>query len=434
MIYSESNLQLGKTFIKDSLRTIDENQLPKRATANQAKLIAGVNSITQKLWNVALADVESNIVSTDKGKYFGAGKDFGVLLYTRDISYSGVLGVSQFYPEMVLKSLKVTRDVHLDLKFKVPKDYFVPEIKVNWDLLDMHESKFVETYKTNNYLRRTDDVVWMWAAYDLFKKHPSMADWKWLHEYGTKCYETLYMPFFDESDGLFRGQASFIDIHYSEGPATGYPLDYSKADCVLLKALSTNCLYYKSHMVMAEACRALNRVHEALEWEHRADKLKAAIKSNFSMPSGSLAYYKDKNGVLNTKIEALGNAFAILFEIQSQAEGLKNLQNLKTTWAGTPLLNPFYPGEKAYHNNTSWPFVDTYVLMAREKVEGKDYSNLNAAILARTCVKNKGFHEVVNFNTKEPFGSGSQLWSAASFINVCLRSGLVEGLGAIKPN
>jgi hypothetical protein len=432
--YKSKNLTLTKNYVKDSLRTIEETQLPKRTVKNAVMLKADASPMTKSLWNVALADIENNIVSTDRGQYFGAGKDFGVLLYTRDISYSGILGVSQFYPDLVLKSLKITREVHLDLKFKVPKDYVIPSIKVDWQPLDLYESQFVEKYKTNNYIRRTDDVVWMWAAYDLFKKHPEKADWKWLHEYGNKCYETLYMPFFDKTDGLFRGQASFIDIHYSEGLATGYPADYTKADCVLIKALSTNCLYYKSLLVMAETCREISRVQEALEWEYKAEKLKEAIRKNLMMANGNLAYFKDKNGKLHEKIEALGSAMAILFEIQSQEEAKKSLENLKTTWVGTPLLQPFFEGDKPYHNNSSWPYVDTFMLMAKEKIEGKDYTGLNAALLARTCVKNKGFHEVVNFSTRQPFGSGGQLWSAASFVNVCLRAGLVEGLGVVKPN
>jgi len=62
-------------------------------------------------------------------------------------------------------------------------------------------------------------------------------------------------------------------------------------------------------------------------------------------------------------------------------------------------------------------------MAAKEKAFGIDCTAQNAALLARTCLQDGTFHEVVNMQTKEPFGSSSQLWSAAAFIDVCRRAG-----------
>lgn len=424
--YKSDLLSIDETGVSDSLRRLTIDSLSARQPAIQTKL-KNATPFTQKLWQVALSDVESNIVETPNGRYFGAGKEFGVMIYTRDICYSGILGVSQFYPELVLSSLKVTRDVRLKLGFKVPENYIIPELNVNWEKEDLTEGEFMKKYHTNNYIRRTDDVVWLWAAADLFERHPEMADWDWVHEAGNNCFNLLYNPFFDEGDGLFRGQSSFIDIHYdNNAKATGYPQDWKITDCVMIKALSTNCLYYKGLLTMATCCEKTGKTDEAKIWTERAENLKSSIVKNLSFGDGTFSYFKHTDGHLESRREALGTALAVLSGIVEGEAAKKCMANYEVTWSGVPLLKPFYPWKGFYHNNTSWPYVDTFFLWAKEKTEQKDYTSLNAALLARTCVKTGSFHEVVNWTTKEPYGSGSQLWSAAGFINVCLRAGLVE--------
>ncbi|MEM6884980.1 MAG: hypothetical protein AAF571_08095 [Verrucomicrobiota bacterium] len=50
------------------------------------------------------------------------------------------------------------------------------------------------------------------------------------------------------------------------------------------------------------------------------------------------------------------------------------------------------------------------------------------ALAARTCIEDGTFHEVVDTRTGEPFGSGSQLWTAASFLGACRRGGMTAYL------
>jgi len=424
-LYSSEKLSIDEYSVKDSLRTLTIDSLSSVIPQNKTK-IKSSTPFTEKLWQVALSDVESNIVETQNGRYFGAGKQFGVRIYTRDISFSGILGVNQLYPDEVLSSLKVTRNVRLDLAFKVPTGYVIPEIDVEWEELDMKSIDYLHKYHTNCYVRRTDDVVWMWAANDLFDRHPDKAEWDWLYEKGKECFAKLYDPFFDPTDGLYRGQASFIDIHYLHEKTTGYPQEYSIADCVMLKSLSTNCLFYKGLVAMSNACENTGKADEANFWEEKAQALKTAIVKELSFENGTLAYFKSREGQLEPRRGALGTALAVISGIVEGEAAQKAMADYEITWRGVALLNPFYPWKGYYHNNTSWPYVDSFFLWAKEMVDGKDYTDLNAALLARTCVGTGSFHEVTNWTTCEPYGSGSQLWSAAGFINTCMRAGIVE--------
>jgi len=225
--------------------------------------------LIERLWRIALSDVESNIVRLPDGStYFGAGSGFGARIYTRDISYAGILSLNRLYPEIMRKSLEHTRRVRLKLGFAVSRAHKVDGIEVDWAVEDISEEEFLAKYRTNSYTRRTDDVVWLWCAGDLFERCGSPDDWRWVYETGKECFQRLYDPFFDPEDGLYRGQASFIDIHYEDTKATGYPSEWTVSDCVHIKATSTNCLYVKGLEVMSVAARKLGLADEAASW-HR---------------------------------------------------------------------------------------------------------------------------------------------------------------------
>jgi hypothetical protein len=348
-------------------------------------------------------------------------------IYTRDISFAGVLGVNCLYPDIMRASLEVTRRVRFERGFRVARGYTVPEIRADWHEEDITELDYLKRYHTNSYTRRTDDVVWLWCAGDLARRGKLSDDWRWLYETGTRCFDTFYWPFYDSGDGLFRGQASYVDIHFAEFKATGYPQTMSIHDCVLLKPLSTNCLYVKGLEVMALAAARCGRPGESTEWQRRADHLRVAIRENLLRPDGTLAYFKDREGRLEERRDALGTALAILLEVVTGDAAIAACAGYPVTDNGVPVFHPFYPHDEWYHNHASWPFVDTFFLNALEKMDGRDRTGLNAALLARTCREDGTFHELTDYRTKEIKGSGRQLWTAAAFIDTCRRAGLVQG-------
>ena len=295
-------------------------------------------------------------------------------------------------------------------------------------------------YKTNSYTRATDDVVWLWAADDLFTIHPELADWKWMLENGEHFFKVFYEPWFDPTDGLFRGQPLFHDITNS-----AYPDGMEIADCVLLKALSTNCLYYRGMLAMANACEKSGRpAAEKQRWMDRASTLKVAIQKEFTQPDGTLAYYKDRHGEIMPNREILGTAFAGLFGIVAGGSAKAAFADYPMTDKGIPLFSPFIPGNTGPHNTASWPFCDTFFLWGKEVADSGDHTAQNAALLGRSLgtafapKKKKGNNEkdweagLGSFHEKIPLpsglidGSGHQLWSAAALLNVCIRAGLLS--------
>ncbi len=424
MNYNQPPLVLTATSISDACGTITVNDLPE-VQPRCAVRLAGTTPLMERLWDIALADIERNIIETDDGRYFGAGASFGVSVFTRDICFSGILGLNALYPDIMLDSIRFTRKLRSELMFRVSQGYRVDGIDAPWIEEDISESQFWERYHTNSYTRRTDDVVWLWCTAELLKHWDTPELWQWFCDTGMKFVSELYQPFWDPEDGLYRGQATFIDIHFPNHQATGYPRDWSIGDCVRVKSLSTNCLYVLGFAALAEAAARLNRAAEARQWRERCEQLKSAIRQHLHRAGGTFSYFKDKNGVLQERRDALGTALAVLSGVAAGSDAGAALKDYPVTDGGVPLFHPFFPENDWYHNNSSWPFVDTFFLKALEVSDGIDRTAQNAALLARTCVGNRTFHEVTDFRTRQVQGSGGQLWTAASFIDTCLRAGLV---------
>lgn len=433
-------LVMTEDALRDANGQFSLAQLPAPEPKCQARLTGNVTPLTERMWQIALDDVERNQVKHESGVvYFGAGSRYGDRVYTRDISIAGVLGVNRFYPNEMLASLKLTREIRKGLGYKVSAPHKVDEIDAPWEVIAQVDKEVMAKYKTNSYTRATDDVVWLWAADDLFTLHPELADWKWMLENGELFFQVFYTPWFDPSDGLYRGQPLFHDL-----TSSAYPEGMEIADCVLLKALSTNCLYYRGLLAMANACEKGGRpASEKQQWLARAAALKAAILKEFTKPDGTLAYYKDRHGKIMPNREILGTAFAAIFGLVEGEAAKKAYEGYPMTDKGIPLFSPFIPGNSGPHNMASWPFCDTFFLWGKALADGGDYTDQNAALLGRSlgtafapkkakanneAMWNQGlgsFHEKIPLPSGLIDGSGHQLWSAAAFLNVCIRAGLV---------
>ena len=440
-LFAQEPLVLTAESLRDANGSFTLSQIPTSEPKCKALLKGNVTPLTERMWKIALDDVERNQVTNEAGTvYFGAGSRYGDRVYTRDISIAGVLGVNRLYPHEMLCSLKVTREVRRALGYQVSAPHVVPEIQVDWKVIAEIDKDVMAKYKTNSYTRATDDVVWLWAADDLFTIHPELADWQWMLENGEYFFKEIYAPWFDPSDGLYRGQPLFHDI-----TSSAYPDGMEIPDCVLLKALSTNCLYYRGMLAMANASEKAGRPDsEKLHWLDRAAALKVVIQKEFTKPDGTLAYYKDRHGVIMPNREILGTAFAVIFGILKGDAAKAAYAGYPMSDKGIPLFSPFIPGNSGPHNMASWPFCDTFFLWGKALADGGDYTDQNAALLARSLgtafapKKNKGDNEsdwgtgLGSFHEKIPLpsglidGSGHQLWSAAAFLNVCIRAGLVE--------
>lgn len=431
-VYQNYPLVLTESTISDGLGSIHIDDLPAYHPTCKVQLKKTATMLTRKMWNIALHDVELNLVNNNYGTYFAAGRRYTDRVYTRDISFSGILGLNALYPKEMLTSIKISRDVVSKMGYKVSTEEIIKEIDAPWEAITDDRKQIMAQFKSNSITRRTDDVVWIWAIDDLFNQHPEIADWEWFYTQAKRNFEELYSPWYDASDGLYRGQNTFHDIQSS-----AYPKDYSQADCVLLKSTSTNCLYYKAMLAMSNAAKMCDMSKESTEWIKKAEALKKSIKKELLLSDGTFTYFKDRYGKVMPNQHNLGTAFAVIFGIVEGKAAKKAIDNYPTTNFGIPLQFP-YVENKGDHNQAAWPFCDTFFLIAKEKADKKDYTGFNAALLGRTLgtklVPNKdsdwggfgSFHEKVPLPSGIISGSGAQLWTAASFLNVCLRANLVE--------
>jgi hypothetical protein len=242
-LYEKGPLELKANSLADGLGQFVTDDLLDVNPKCTIKLKKDATPLTQKMWAIALNDVELNLITNEYGTYFAAGRRYTDRVYTRDISYAGILGLNALYPKEMMTSLRVTRNVVSKMGYKVSTEEIVKEIDAPWEAITDDKKQIMALFKSNSITRRTDDVVWVWAADDLFKSHPEVADWNWFYTNGKNNFEMFYAPWYDKTDGLYKGQNTFQDLQ-----SDGYPDGYSQADCVLLKSTSTNCLYYNLNL------------------------------------------------------------------------------------------------------------------------------------------------------------------------------------------
>jgi hypothetical protein len=433
LVYDKAPLVLKSSSLEDGLGRFETSDLPEEKPKCTISLKPIATPLTKKMWNIALHDAELNLITNNYGTYFAAGRRYTDRVYTRDISFAGILGLNAIYPQEMMKSFRVTREVVAKMGYKVSTEEVVKEIDAPWDAITDDRKQIMAQFKSNSITRRTDDVVWIWATDDLFKSHPEVADWNWFYTNGKSNFDALYAPWFDATDGLYRGQNTFQDLQ-----SEGYPEGYSQADCVLIKSTSTNCLYYKAMLSLANAANKCNLPQESKSWTKKAEALKMAIRKELLLPDGTFTYFKDRNGKILSNQHNLGTAFAIIFGIVEGETARKAIDNYPYNQYGIPLIHPFLGKGKGDHNAAAWPFCDTFFLQAKEIADGKDYTGYNAALLARTLgtkfsdKRDKEWGGFGSFHEKVPLpsglisGSGSQLWTSAAFMNVCLRANIVE--------
>lgn len=397
---------------------------PPVATPRHPERLAGAGPLTQRLWASALDDCERNIVSVGDDRYFGAGATFGAKVFTRDIAISGLFGLNRLHPELMLASLRYTRRLRWRMGFAIAHGYEGMRAVADapWEVVAASEPELLARFHTNSYARRTDDVIWLWAAADLFHGCPEIADWAWLLAEGERFFTNFYQPFHDPESGLYRGQSCFVDVHFVGHPATGYPQDWSIADCVAGFATSTNALYVQGMRCLALAAQHCGDTARAAHWRRRADELADAMRRLLRRDDGGFAYLRDRHGRLDQRRHALGEAWAVELGIVAGEAARRALEGYPADARGVPLFAPCFSPDRFYHDNSSWPFVSAWHCRARAAAGLDDAMTDCAGMLAYAC--RNGFQEVIDTRDWSVRGSAHQLWSAAAFCDLCRRAGL----------
>lgn len=226
---------------------------------------------------------------------------------------------------------------------------------------------------------------------------------------------------YDTNTGLFKGCSSFMESN------SAYPARYAMKGELVGRtcALSTCLLYYRGYVIAADAGEILGE--DVRQLREKSARLKAAINTHFWLPKqGFYAYFLDENGVLNPRMEGLGEAFAILTGVADGKRARQILRATPTTRWGFPCLWPQFEEWRDYkrdfahyyHNGMIWPFVEGYWAWAAARMHDVGTFGRELDALVKLSEKNDTFMELYRPEDGKPDGSPRQLWSASGFLSV----------------
>ena len=285
----------------------------------------------------------------------------------------------------------------------------------------------------------TDRVVWALGAIETLKNLEGSDYNSFLSEAYEAIKNTLEadrVHVYDENDGLYRGEQSFLDWREQTYPK--WTADNTK-HIGMSKTLSTNVLHYMAMNIAASMAEELGKTSEAAQFTTQAENLKNAIKSGFYLAdrktfSTMKTTFLDYSSV--DKRDLLGEALTILSGVADNTQTAEIIAEYPVTEAGPAVIFPQEPDTKIYHNRAIWPFVTSYGLRAAAKA-GNDRFYENAFMsLVRGAAFNLSNMENFEFTTLSAWyddatypqlsgpevNSRRQLWSVAGFLSMVLDS------------
>ncbi len=233
-------------------------------------------------------------------------------------------------------------------------------------------------------------------------------------------------------DGLFRGPACYGDGVSAYGDRyadcggksciADWPLAHPRGRHprgvgLPLRTLSTNCLYYEAHRILAAMRAALGLPPPPSAVAH-AERLRSAILRHLHDPAtGRFLYYRDPQGV-DPRQEGMGLAFALLFDLAPDPAALLAATHL--TPHGLPCLWPTYPryagdtddGRRARygrHSGLVWPQIQALFADGAARHGRHDLAFAELDRLAEKAVRDAGFFECYHPDDGLPEGGVQEI-------------------------
>jgi len=368
-----------------------------------------------KAYEMAIETIEGNIKSWQKGLLESkkpvliAGKGYS-RPWTRDASYNSYFALGFAWSEVSGNTLISVLE-KVDGKIRIGGQYW-------------------------------DSIGWSIGAWEYYCCTGDREFLKTAYQAVTNTLEHFRKTEFDSSTGLYCGPG------WSDGIA-GYPqpynlipdnssfiLDYANknenVDKIRMKTLSTNCLYYQGHILAAKMAKELAiDADKQKELSKRAKSLKRAINKNLWLKkAGRYGYFLDRDGKLETSMEALGHAFAVLFGVASEKQTKEIFMNQYVSKYGVvcnwPKFERFADNEMPRHCAAIWPQIQGFWALAGASNRKADilYHELNN--LGKMAIASNDFREIYDPQTGRPNGgvqSGKQWhsedgqsWAATAYL------------------
>jgi hypothetical protein len=267
----------------------------------------------------------------------------------------------------------------------------------------------------------TDAIVGAAGAWSLYLVTGDQGLLRPIYDRTARSLRRAERDAYDSKTGLFKGCSSFMESN------SGYPKKYAMNGRLLGQtcALSTCLLYYRGYLVAAEAGQRLGEDVRPLR--NKAEALKVAINARFWLPEkGYYGYFLDENGVLDQRMEGLGEAFAILTGVADAERARQVLRSTPTTGWGFPCLWPQFEEWRSYktdfahyyHNGMIWPFVEGYWAWAASSMKDVPTFSRELDALVKLSQKTNTFMELYRPEDGRPDGSPRQLWSGSGFLSM----------------
>lgn len=193
------------------------------------------------MYNLSLEEL---LLNTEADQTFRTGEIWeGV--WTRDVSFSILLGLGLIEPEISKNSLRR----------KVKSGRIVQD-----------------TGTGGAYPVSSDRVVWALAAYEIYQV---TGDIRWLEEVYPVIKHSLQDEIknvYDPTTGLVKGESSFLDWREQT-----YPRWMQPADIFESFTLGTNAAHYQANRILATLARELGEAKLAQEHEALAEGIRNGI-------------------------------------------------------------------------------------------------------------------------------------------------------------
>ena len=336
------------------------------------------------LYNMSLEEMQQNL---EADSTFRTGKEWAGV-WTRDISYSVILGLAQVHPQ-------------------VSKNSLMRKVK---------NGRIVQDTGTGGaYPVSTDRMTWALAAWEIYKV---TGDRSWLQESYQIIKNSLeddYKNAYDEQTGLVRGESSFLDWREQT-----YPRWMQPADIYESLNLGTNAVHYQANRIAAQMAELLQDRQAAAKYNTKAAGIQKGM-NEWLWQEGKGYYgqyiYGRNYKILSPRAEALGEALSVLYGIADDEKQKKIVANTPVMAYGIPSIYPQIPGIPPYHNNGIWPFVQAYWSLAAAKAGNENALTESISAIYRQAAlfltNKENFVASTGDYAGTQINSDRQLWSVA---------------------
>lgn len=401
--------------------------------ADLARLRSG-DMVFDALFALATHEMRQNSVAQVKDGSYGGGQaipcdcfETGAkwhYVWTRDLSYATDLGLGVLDPQRARNSLQ----------FKLSD--FRAELKQGLDgLIPQGRQIIQDTGTGGSWPISTDRMGWALAAEQVLAALPAGERSAFLPEAFEGLRNTIEsdrLAAFDENDGLYGGEQSFLDWR-DQTYAKWITADI--AHIGMSKSLSTNVLHYQGLRLAARLATELGQDELVIRYSQWAAELKQAINHGFW-----LADEKMYASLINTntdpspayKFDLLGESLAILAGIADEEQAREIVSRYPLGPYGAPVYFPQQPDMPVYHNRAIWPFVSAYGLKAAARVQNVAVADRHVDSLMRGAALNLSNMENLEWLSGQPslmdlthpdltgpvINSQRQLWSVGGYLGM----------------